>query len=269
MDFSALRLIENETERVSALYKIFNEDSRLNRSKAARVEFLTTVRYVEQYLKQDAKIIDIGAGAGEYSLYFAKQGYSITAVELAEENITAFKKKIASDLDIDLRQGNACNLSEFDDNSFDVVLLLGPLYHISNPFDREKCIQEAHRVCKKGGIIFFAYISNDMVILTETFSYDLDYLKNGNYNKETFDVNNFPFVFFTVEEARNELIQSSGFNLLKEIAVDGVSELLAEKINQLDDEGFEHYLKYHFYCCEKPEMLGRSNHLLFIGGKHD
>jgi len=264
MDFNTLKTIENEAERVSALYKIFNEDSRLNHSKAARVEFLTTVKYVEQYLQPGNKIIDIGAGAGEYSLYFAKQGYAVTAVELAEENINAFKKKIPANVDIDLRQGNACDLSDFGDNFFDIVLLPGPLYHIADPQDRAKCIQEAQRVCKNDGTIFFAYISNDMVILTETFSYDLDYLKIGDYNKETFVLDNFPFVFFTVADARDELV-NCGVKLLKEIAVDGVSELLAEKINQLDDEGYEQYLNYHYYCCEKPEMLGRSNHLLFIG----
>jgi len=264
MDFDTLRTIESETARVDALYKIFNEDDRLNNSQAARVEFLTTIKYIEKYLPAGGKIMDIGAGAGEYSLYFAKQGYSVTAVELAENNINAFRAKLTPGLNIDLRQGNACDLSAFGDASFDVVLLLGPLYHISDAADREKCINEARRVCKPGGTIFFAYISNDMVVLTQTFYYDLNYLVDGEYNHETFELNNFPFVFFTVPNARNELT-NAGVELLHEIAVDGVSELLAEKINQLDDAGYKQYLRYHFYCCEKPEMLGRSNHLLFIG----
>ena len=264
MDWDTLRLIESETERVDALYKMFNEDTRLNYSKAARVEFITTVKYIEKYLSPGGSIVDIGAGAGEYSLYFAKQGYSVTAIELAENNIAAFKAKIEPGLNIDLRQGNACDLSAFCNNSFDIVLLLGPLYHISDANDRQKCIDEARRVCKPGGKIFFAYISNDMVVLTQTFYYDLNYLTQGEYNHKTFKLNNFPFVFFTIPDARGELT-NAGVKLLHEIAVDGVSELLAEKINQLDDAGYEQYLRYHFYCCEKPEMLGRSNHLLFVG----
>jgi len=264
MDFDKLKLIENEFERTSALYEIFNEDTRLNCSNAAKVEFLTTVTYIEKYLNVGNKILDIGAGAGEYSIHLAKQGYAVTAIELAENNINAFKEKLTIDIGIDLRQGNACDLSDFVDNSFDVVLLLGPLYHINSPADRKKCIAEARRVCKKGGTIFFAYISNDMVILTQTFLYDLDYLKTGGYNKKTFEVDNFPFVFFTVANARNELVEN-GIHLLHEIASDGVSELLSEKINQLDDDDFTQYMRYHLYCCEKPEMLGRSNHLLFVG----
>jgi 2-polyprenyl-3-methyl-5-hydroxy-6-metoxy-1,4-benzoquinol methylase len=154
-----------------------------------------------------------GAGAGEYSVHFAKQGYDVTAVELAESNISAFKKKLAPDLNIDLRQGDACDLSVFADNSFDVVLLLGPLYHISAPADRKKCIDEARRVCKKGGIIFFAYISNDMVILTETFAYDAEYLEGGTYDKETFAVHNFPFVFFTVSQEQPSVIYRAELKL--------------------------------------------------------
>jgi len=262
MDFDTIKQITNDAERTNAVYKIFNEDTRLH-TKATRVEFLTTVKYIEKYLTPTSKIIDIGAGAGEYSIYFTKQGYHVTAIELADNNIAAFKAKLTPDISIDLHQGDACDLSAFADNSFDIVLLLGPLYHISNPTDREKCLQEARRVCKPGGIIFFAYIANDMVILTQTFFYDLNYLKSGYYNHETFAADNFPFMFFTVSEARDE-IKKSGVEILHEVAADGVSELLSEKINQLDDYSYEQYLRYHFYICEKPEMLGHSNHLLFI-----
>ena len=172
----------------------------------------------------------------------------------------------ASELNVNLVQGNACDLSAFDDNTYDVVLVFGPLYHLENKEDRSKCIQEAKRVCKDDGVIFFAFISNDMVILTELYCYNSEYLKGGDYNQDTFKVEDFPFVFFTVDDARKMLVEE-GIKIEKEIASDGVSELLADKINQMDDESYKQYLKYHFYCCEKPEMLGRSNHLLFIGKK--
>ena len=96
-----------ESERVNRTYDIFNEDARLNHSKAARVEFLTTVHYIEKYLKDGDKILDIGAGAGEYSLYFARKGYEVSALELADANIAAFKKKLTPEDKIDLVQGNA------------------------------------------------------------------------------------------------------------------------------------------------------------------
>ena len=267
MTFDELKNISDETARISAVYEIFDENARLNHSKAARVEFLTTVRLVEKYLPEGGKILDIGAGAGEYSLYFAKKGFNVTAVELADANINAFKEKLTPSLgrNLNLMRGNACDLSAFADESFDIVLLLGPLYHLSKSADRERCINEAKRVCKPDGMIFFAFISNDMVILTEM-CYSPSYLTSGDYNHDTFKLEDFPFVFFTVDRAR-EMLAGCGVKIISEVASDGVSELLAEKINAMDDETYSQYLKYHYYCSEKPEMLGRSNHLLFVGKK--
>ena len=85
---------ENDTQLVQELYRRLDENSRLNHSKAARVEFLTTVEYIQRYLTPGANILDLGAGAGEYSLYFARQGYQVSALELSEENIAAFRKKL-------------------------------------------------------------------------------------------------------------------------------------------------------------------------------
>ena len=265
MNFEQLQKIENESERVNKTYDLFDEDKRLSHSKAARVEFLTTVRYIEKYLKQGDKILDIGAGAGEYSLYFARKGYKVSALELADANIAAFKRKITSADPIDLVQGNALDLSHYEDKSFDIVLLFGPLYHLKDDNKKLKCIREAKRVCKDNGKLFFSFISNDFVILTE-FGYDANYFCNGDYDKNTFKLNDFPFVFHTVDAAR-KLLADGDVNTLHEVASDGVSELLATKINEMSDEEYKQYLRYHFYICEKPELLGMSNHLLFVGEK--
>ncbi|MCR2047406.1 methyltransferase domain-containing protein [Acetatifactor muris] len=265
MDFNKLAKIENESERVNRTYDIFNEDSRLNHSKAARVEFLTTVHYIDKYLKEGDKILDIGAGAGEYSIYFARRGYEVSALELADANIAAFRKKLKPEDKIDLVQGNALELTRYADKTFDIVLLFGPLYHLKSDADKQKCISEAKRVCKDGGKIFFAFISNDFVFLTELV-YNGNYFSKGDYDKETFRLNDFPFVFHTVDAAR-KLLADGGINVLYEVASDGASELLATRINEMSDEDYAQYLRYHFYICEKPELLGMTNHLLFVGEK--
>ncbi|MBE6693933.1 MAG: class I SAM-dependent methyltransferase [Ruminococcaceae bacterium] len=265
MDINDICKIENESERVNKTYELFNEDARLNRSKAARVEFLTTVRYIEKYLKNGDRILDIGAGAGEYSLYFARKGYDVCALELADANIAAFRKKLCPEDSMELVQGNALDLSRYADHSFDVVLLFGPLYHLKNDADKLKCISEAKRVCRDGGKIFFSFISNDFVILTEL-SYRPDYFTAGDYDRDSFRLHDFPFVFHTVDAAR-KLLTAGEVKILHEVASDGVSELLEERINGMDEENYSQYLRYHFYICEKPELLGMTNHLLFVGEK--
>lgn len=263
MTFEELAKISDEQEQVNKTYEIFQEDSRLTWSQAATVEFLTNVHYIERYLKPGARILDIGAGTGAYSLHFARQGYAVSALELADENIRVFREKITVEKPVDLMQGNAMDLSLYADNSFDAVLLFGPLYHLHRETDRQRCIAEAKRVCKPDGVLFFAFISNDMVFLTE-FANRPDYFTTGDYNKQTFRLEDFPFVFHTVDRCRQMLLDGD-IHILHEVASDGVSELLADRINQLDAENFAQYLRYHFYICEKPEFLGMSNHLLFVG----
>lgn len=255
----------NDAELVQEIYRRYDESTRLNRSNAARVEFLTTVRYIERYLSPGAKILDVGAGAGEYSLFFSRKGYDVSALELAESNLDAFRKKLTKEDTVDLVQGNALDLSRYESDFFDIVLLLGPLYHLHNEDDRLRCIAEAKRVCKPGGKLFLGFISNDMVILT-MFSTHPDYFLNGDYDKETFRCDDFPFVFHTVDACR-ELLRKGNIKVIHEVAADGVSELLADKISAMDEASFAQYLRFHFYLCERKEHLGASNHLLFVAEK--
>ena len=204
-------------------------------------------------MKDGDKILDIGAGADEYSLYFVRKGYEVSALELADATIAAFNKKLTPEDKIDLVQGNALDLSQYADKSFDIVLLFGPFYHLKNDANKQKYISEAKCVCKDGGKIFFAFISNDFVFLTE-FAYDVNYFNNGDYDKETFKLNVFPFVFHTVGAAR-KLLADGGINILHEVAFDGASELLAARFNEMSDKDYTQYLRHHFYICEKSEQV--------------
>ena len=93
-------------------YKAYDEDSRL-KSKHGSVEFLTTMRYVERYLKPGNRILEIGAGTGRYSHALARRGYIVDAVELVEHNIKVFRKNTLPNEQITISQGNALDLSAF------------------------------------------------------------------------------------------------------------------------------------------------------------
>lgn len=260
--FDDLRQISNEAKRVEALYgELFQEENRLQSSPAARVEWLTTMRAMERVLRPGDRVLDLGAGTGAYSLPLAQRGHAVTAIELATRNVQVFKQNIQPGMDIDLRQGSAVDLSGLPDQSFDLVLLLGPLYHLEDEADRARCLQEARRVLAPGGRLFAGFIHHDAIPYTESMRFP-EWWLDGSYNPDTLRIGNFPFVFFTIQECRDMLTQA-GFDIQREIAPDGLSELMADAINRMSEESYQRFLQWHWYTCEQPAFLGASNHLLF------
>ena len=110
-------------------YNNYEEDTRLQ-SRHGQIEFITSMKYIEQYLEKGAKILDLGAGTGRYSLALSRKGYNVTAVELVQHNIDVFKSLLKEDDNISINQGNAVDLSAYLDASFDAVLIFGPMYHL-------------------------------------------------------------------------------------------------------------------------------------------
>ncbi len=253
---------KDDSDLVQELYRRHDEDGRLS-APAARVELLTNLRVIEEEVPPGAKLLDVGAGTGAYSLYLAEQGYAVTALELSERNLEVLRSKVTKDVPVQIEAGNALDLSRYPDASFDAVLLMGPLYHLHAVEDRLRAIAEARRVCRPGGKLFFAFISADPVILSMQQAHP-EYLLEGDYDKESFRLDDYPFVFHTVGESR-ALLARGGVCIRREVASDGVSELLKDLINGLDSESYRQYLRYHFYLSEKPECLGMSHHLLFVG----
>jgi len=79
-------------EILRSFYDDIDEDRRLNRSRQGQLEYITTMNYIHRYAKAGAKILEIGAGTGRYSIALAKEGYNVTAVELVESNLEVLKK---------------------------------------------------------------------------------------------------------------------------------------------------------------------------------
>lgn len=136
-------------------YNYYDEDSRLA-LKHGTVEFITTMRYIERYIRPGDHVLEIGAGTGRYSHTLVRQGYAVDAVELVTHNIEIFRKNIQEDEKITISQGNAMDLSAYQDNVYDITLLLGPLYHLYSIEDKQQALREAIRVTKPGGVIFAA-----------------------------------------------------------------------------------------------------------------
>ena len=146
------------TKLLNEIYDKGYEDTRLTRTRHGQLEFFTTMEYIHKYLKPGMKILEVGAGTGRYSITLAKEGYDVTAVELVKSNLEVLKQNAKDVKNITAFQGDALNLSKLESESFDMVLVLGPLYHLYFNHDQQRAIDEALRVCKTNGVVMFAFI---------------------------------------------------------------------------------------------------------------
>ena len=257
-------------ERINVLtdyYTTHDEDARLL-PKRGRVEFLTTVHYIEKYLKPGMRILEIGAGTGRYSHYFAQHGYAVDAIELMECNIEVFKANTRKNEKITIQQGDAIDLHNIVSEQYDITLLLGPMYHLYSKEDEISAISEAIRVTKKDGIVFAAYCINDSTVYN--FGFIRGGFKAGTHDHlidfETFKVSSSPKEVFTLYrlEDIDELMSYFSTERLHYVGTDMLTRFIGSTVDEMDDETFLLYMKYHLSICERKDMVGASNHTLDI-----
>ena len=253
----------NEKELIE-YYNKFNEDKRLTR-RHGKVEFIVTLKYIHDYLNKmnNPKIIDIGAGTGKYSIELSNQGYDVTAIELVKHNLSYIKKydKIKS------YQGNAIDLSRFKDETFDLTLLFGPMYHLIDENDKIKALNEAKRITKKDGIIMIAYIMNDYCILTHGFKDNniLNAIENKmiDDNFKCIKWDNNLYSVYRIEDI-DKLNEKVNLNRIKIITPDGPANYMRNTLNKMSDKEFDKFIEYVLSISDRKDMIGSSAHTIDI-----
>ena len=247
-------------------YTDYDEDSRLIKDRAHNMEYLTTMRYIQKFLKPGAKILEIGAATGRYSIALAKMGYDVTAVDLTPKYVEIMKRKSVGLKKFQCMVGDALDLSTFKDNSFDIVLNLGPMYHLFSKKDKNQAIKETIRVTKKSGICMFAYISNAIIMTTYGLrDHKCDYLltKCMDKNGRIADIPKEVFTTFYVEDFK-KLFAKTNTKYITNVSTDGIGPAVRELVEALPKKEYQAFLEWHFMTCERLDQQGYSNHLLYI-----
>ena len=151
--------MKNRIEIVSDFYGKYEEDNRLLKTRHGQLEYITTMHFIHRYARKGSRVLEVGAGTGRYSVALAKEGMDVTAVELVESNLAVLRENSRGIDGIRSFQGDAADLSMLDDDSFDVTLVFGPMYHLYEPADQHRALDEAIRVTKPGGTILTAFLS--------------------------------------------------------------------------------------------------------------
>ena len=243
-------------------YNKFNEEKRLE-TRRGQVEFLTSMKYINEYLKPNSKILDVGAGTGKYSLKLFEEGHDVTALELVKHNLQVIKEKNKL---IHTFQGNGIDLSRFGDNEFDLVLVFGPMYHLKTEEEKLKSLEEAKRVVKDNGIIIVAYCMNEYAVLTHGFK-DNNIKKSLNKGLDSSfhitEEGNSLYSYVRIEDI-DQLNKKVNLKRIKIVGVDGHASYMRETLNKMDQETFDIFLSYHFATCERLDLIGASTHTIDI-----
>ena len=252
---------------LSDYYGNYHEDRRLT-SRHGSVEFLTTMRYVEKYLQPGMRVLEIGAATGRYSHTLARQGYQVDAVELVQHNIDIFKSNTLPCENVRIFQGNAKNLDILPDNAYDVTLLLGPMYHLFTVPEQLEALSEAIRVTKKGGVVFAAYCGNEATMVQYCFGRGM--IREQRYkdliDPVTFKASSDPAELFQLyrKEDIDRLMRVFPVTRLHYVGTDMATNYMRQTIDEMDNELFDLYLRYHFAICERGDLVGASHHILDI-----
>ena len=262
--------MDRRTEIINGFYSEFAEDTRLSRSRHGQLEYLTTMKYIHQFLPEKANIIEIGAGTGRYSIALAKEGYDVTAIELVKSNLEFLRQNSEGLENITSYQGDALDLSSFQDNTFDLTLVFGPLYHLYDKSDQQKALDEAIRVTKNSGTVMVAFLSVHAILFDNYLQGDLQAGIEENFT-EDYQVKHFAeqlFTGFDVDEFE-ALFEGKPIEWIKTVAADSILELAEGRADfAMSDEDFKAFAEYHLHHCEKRELLGCSSHLLYICRKN-
>lgn len=253
-------------EIISSFYDQAHEDDRLHRSRHGQLEYYVTMEYIHRYAAEGSKVLEVGAGTGRYSIALAKEGMDVTAVELVESNLAVLRKNSRGLENIRAFQGDAADLSRFVDDMFDVTLLFGPMYHLYETEEVNRAIDEAIRVTKPGGVIFFAFISVFGIMYANYFYGNWALGQEENFTDD-YQVRHFKEQLFTGYDVTEfeQLFQDKPVQWITTTGVDGLLEPIESRPDfSVSDEDFKALAKWYLAFSEKRELLGSTNHLLYI-----
>jgi ubiquinone/menaquinone biosynthesis C-methylase UbiE len=270
---------------VRTYYASFGEREwqRLETLPEGQIEFAVTQDALETHLPKGGRVLDVGGGPGRWAIWLAQRGYIIVLadlspnlLEIAREQITV--AGIGANVE-DVIEADACDLSRFEDESFDAALCLGPFYHLPETGDRIKAARELRRVLKPNGILVaalmtrYSFLRRTIAIADERrhlirpdfvehlmqegkFINDIDGRFDAGYG-------------FLPQEVR-PFFDGFGFQQKVLLACEGIAsgiERVISPLRESDPAVHARFMQLVVQTASDPSILGLSSHLLYIGQK--
>ncbi|MDF1597881.1 MAG: methyltransferase domain-containing protein [Acidimicrobiia bacterium] len=251
---------------------LYAESQRLSEDGLGRIELIRTKEILVRYLPEaPAEILDIGGGPGVYSVWLTSLGHRPTLIDPV-----ALHVQQAREAGVPSAELGVAGQLEFTDDSFDAVLMFGPLYHLQERSDRLAALREAHRVLRQGGLLFVAGITRYASAIDGLDSGFIDHedfertvhvdLATGKHTNHTADPRFFTTAYFHLPDELVGELEATGFTDVEIVAVEGMSWAardLEERIS--DPDKLRAVLDLLRRLESAPSLLGATPHFLAIG----
>lgn len=288
----ALRLTKTSAERRHLLkdsieqnyYETFGENEwhRLTWPEGI-IEFAITTHVLNKYLPQYGRVLDLGGGPGRYSIWLAQRNYRVVLADLSPHLLDIAQDKIIeADVQAQIEEVivcDACDLSHFEDETFDAVLCLGPFYHLVEPADRERAAVELVRVLKPDGLVFVAFmpiytfLRRTLVLKEERHHLTQSEFVTRLMNEGIFlnDVANKFNTGYGVHPGEGApFLEKYGLKTIDLLADTSFAAPYAQQLAELaasDPKAYETVMEIIISTANDPSILGTSIHLLYVGQK--
>lgn len=239
------------------------------------VEYKSTLYLIDKYFPKTGKVLDIGSGPGRYSLALLNKGYEVSLLDLSQNELNIAKGKItqAGHTANGYYCQSALELESFDDESFDALLVMGPMYHLHDEADRAKVLRETRRILKTGGTAIIAYINTWGALkaslrefpdsFTEIEHIDR-YIEGGlKFSAEE----SFTETFFATPPLALEEVKEAGYEVVSYAGAEGFTAGLNMQLMDLSiymPDVYQNYVDKASEYCELPQYRDATEHLNII-----
>ena len=268
-------------KEIQAYYNTGIEKDRLN-IDVFQLERERTEEILLRYLPATrCKILDVGGGTGHYSFWLKDQGHEVHLVDPVRFNIDDAKKeakvrKLAPD---SIQRAEARDLP-WEDDSFDIVLLMGPLYHLTNKEDRKEALKEAYRVTKNNGLVISVGISRyaslmdgffrNMIKDPDFFQIVEEDISTGQHRNFTDKLAYFTTAYFHHPEELKAEVEQSGLNIESTIAIESFGWLIPDFIKKWAEKDYQPLLLESIRRVEaNDDLMSISAHFMVIARKNE
>ena len=236
-------------KEIIAYYNTGIESDRLE-TDIFQLEKERTQEIISRYLDESPRsILDVGGGAGHYSFWLTRLGNEVHLLDPVSVNIDAAKSKAEkSNILLNSIQVGEARQLPWEDGKFDIVLLMGPLYHLGKKEERIDALKESYRVLKKGGLLFAAGISRyaslfdgffrNMIKDPDFFQIVEQDITTGQHRNFTDKLAYFTTAYFHQPEELTAEIEESGFTCDKLLAIESFGWLIPEFIKKWAEKDY-------------------------------